>query len=327
MTSATACHICGSGRIVPYMTVSDNGHLRRADVKLSVYRCRDCDIVFLNPPPSPEIGREYFAGAYARNASGNIYYNDDFKERTSLLRLELLSGYPLQGRTLLDVGCGKGQFVSVARQNGWDAWGVEFDGGACDYARQRFGLETVFKGSLDHPALPGAFDVVTLWDVIEHVPDPVGVLRQAASRLRQGGMIVIRTANIRSWAFDRHRARWWAFGCDHRFYFSPHALRLAMGAAGFTVKAVLNREPVERPGKRRSLDISETPPAEALRSLSRSPAKLRKLGDYSRSLARRLVGHWRYGAHYETSIMTVLGTNGLDPRRPCDEMLGQRSKL
>lgn len=307
MIGTTVCHICGSGRIVPFMAATDNGHLRRSDVTLPVYRCRDCDIVFLNPPPPAEIGREYFAEAYAGHAAGNIYYDDGFKERTSQLRLDVLSRYGAPGRTLLDVGCGKGQFVSVARRNGWDAWGVEFDSGACEYARSHFGLQTVLNGSVDHPGLPQPFDVVTLWDVIEHVPDPVEIFRQAVARLRKGGLIVVRTANIRSWAFDRHRAQWWAFGSDHRFYFSPHSLGVAMQRAGLLVLDTLNREPAERPDKQRSRDISETAFGDALLSVSQSPAKVAKIGRYGRNLVRRLAGQWRYGSHYQTSIMTVLG--------------------
>jgi 2-polyprenyl-3-methyl-5-hydroxy-6-metoxy-1,4-benzoquinol methylase len=290
------------------MTVSDNGHLRSHDIRLPVHHCHECDVFFLNPPPPAEIGREYFAEAYAGAAAvGNIYYDDEFKRRTSELRLALLDGYGVAGRKLLDVGCGKAQFVRVAERNGWDAWGVELDEGACNYARAHFGLRTVLNGSLDHPELPEQFDVITLWDVIEHVPDPVGIFRQVEQRLRPGGLVAVRTANIRSWAFDRERTRWWAFGSDHRFYFSPASLTAAMTGAGLAVLDVLNRELVERPDKGRSRDISDTKLGEGLRSMSRHPVKLKKIGRYGRNLIRRYTGEWRYGRHYHTSIMTLIG--------------------
>ncbi len=96
----------------------------------------------------------------------------------SRIRLDTLAERQPPGRRLLDIGCGKGQFVGVAREVGWDAWGVEFDEGAVETARHA-GSQTVFAGSLDHPDLPAVFDVITLWDVIEHLQDPRGVLAQA----------------------------------------------------------------------------------------------------------------------------------------------------
>jgi SAM-dependent methyltransferase len=300
------CPVYGSSQIRPFMTVADNGHLRRADIALPVHRCASCDIFFLNPPPPAEVGQQYFADAYAR-AGSNLYYDDSFKERTSRLRLELITGYGVSAGRLLDVGCGKAQFVDVARKGGWDAWGCELDAGACDYARTHYGLETVVNGMMNHPSLPPLFDVITLWDVIEHVPDPVDVLRQMSSRLRPGGIAVVRTANIRSWAFDRRREHWWAFGSDHRFYFSPASLSYAMVRGGLEVVDVVNREPVERPDKGASKDISETPVSEGLAKVGRNPAKLLKAGRYVQNRVRKTLGRWRHGEHYQTTIMTVVG--------------------
>jgi 2-polyprenyl-3-methyl-5-hydroxy-6-metoxy-1,4-benzoquinol methylase len=289
------------------MIAADNGHLRSQAVRLPVHRCLDCDVFFLNPPPPPEIGRQYFAEAYAGQGTGsNVYYDDAFKERTALARLDLLNRSGAPGRSRLDVGCGKGQFVRAAVRNGWDAWGVELDEGACRYARTVLGLSSVLHGSLDHPELPEAFDVVTLWDVIEHVPDPLGLLRQVERRLSHGGLVAIRTANIRSWAFDRNPRGWWAFGSDHRFYFSPGSLTVALARADLSVARVIDHEAVERPDKRPSRDISETPIRAGLLSLLRQPGKVLKLNRFVHNLYKRRTGLRRFGEHYHTSIMTAL---------------------
>jgi SAM-dependent methyltransferase len=309
-TPVSRCRICGSDRIAFYAMMTDNGHLRRADIKLPVYRCRACDVFFLNPPPPADVGREYFAQAYANEVRGSLYYNNEFKDRVSELRLKLLADYGTTGGTLLDIGCGKGQFVYAARKGGWDAWGVELDEGACEYARRQFGLETVLPGTVADAALPGTFDVVTLWDVIEHVPDPVQCLREAFDHLAPSGLIIVRTGNIRSWSFDRNPSRWWAFGSDHRFYFSPGSLSHALSAAGFRVLDVLNREIVERPDKERGDDIADTPWRHGLAAIRRSPAKLSKAGSYVRNRLVRSRGQRKYGSHYHTSIMTVIARPG-----------------
>ena len=280
------CRLCGSSDIAPFLDVADNGHLRRADVRLSVWTCHGCDVCFLNPFPPAELGAQYFAESYAAPAK-SLYYDDSFKERVSATRLEALGRLKPVGRRLLDVGCGKGQFVGVARRQGWDAWGVEFDAGAVQNAREA-GLTSVYEGSIDHSALPSAFDVITLWDVIEHLQDPRAVLRQTCERLSPGGLLAVRTGNIRSYRFAKNPAKWWAFGVDHRFYFSPASLSNALMATGFSVAEVLNLEPLERPDKAQP-----------------------RLRDDPRHLVRHLLGQLRHGAHYWTSLMTVVARKPL----------------
>jgi hypothetical protein len=87
-----------------------------------------------------------------------------------------------------------------------------------------------------------------------------------------------------------------------------------MNKAGLAVTAVINAEHAERPDKRTTRDISETPVSEGLRAISHSPAKLAKVGKYGLNLVRRVIGDWRYGSHYRMSLMTVVGAKGPDPR-------------
>jgi SAM-dependent methyltransferase len=302
----STCAVCSSPRVRPFMIAPDNGHLRDQDVRLPVYRCADCDLFFLNPPPPGEIGREYFAEQYKTDMAANPYYTDEFKDRVGDIRAKLLEQYGVSAGRLLDVGCAKGHFVRSAKNAGWDAWGVELDEGACEYARTHLGLDTVFAGSVDHPNLPDQFDAVTLWDVIEHVHDPLECLRGVAGKLRESGWLVVRTGNIRSWAFDRNRRKWWAFGSDHRFYFSPGSLTRALELSGFTVVGVLNQEKAERPEKRQAPGLTDTSLSDGLRAIGKSPLKVARVGSYLAAKVRRLAGERKHGEHYMTSIMTVV---------------------
>jgi hypothetical protein len=142
--------------------------------------------------------------------------------------------------------------------------------------------------------------------VIEQVASPLEFLNQAADRLKPNGLIVIRTGNARSWKFDRDRNRWLWFGLTRRAYFSPRSLREALSTSGFRSIDVIDCESTERPGWQPAPDISQTPLAEGVRALTRSPAKLAKAGLYLKYLVRRMKGRWRHGRHYQTSVMTAV---------------------
>ena len=108
---------------------------------------------------------------------------------------------------LLDVGCGSGKAVRRLRELGWDARGLELDPVAVE-AAQAGGLP-VDQGDLSTAGLPeAAFDVVTLSHVVEHVHDPLGLLRECRRVLRPGGRIVVVTPNAGSWLHKRYGARW-----------------------------------------------------------------------------------------------------------------------
>ena len=101
-------------------------------------------------------------------------------------------------RKLLEIGCGNGSFLDRMRAKGWDVQGVEVDGKAAKVASNVFGLR-VFIGTLHQAAFPDDyFDAITLSHVIEHVHDPISLLKECRRVLRPRGCVVIITPNIES---------------------------------------------------------------------------------------------------------------------------------
>ena len=147
---------------------------------------------------------------------------------------------------LLDVGCGFGHFVRWAGDHGWDAWGVEAD----EWGAKR--TETagrVFR-SIDDVQHLAPFDVVTMWDVLEHVVHPLGLLDRLRSILAPRGRLLVVTPNFASmklrWSFYRHRPDRFAAVIrphEHVIQFTTQGLVLAFRRSGFVDVKVLNPPP------------------------------------------------------------------------------------
>jgi 2-polyprenyl-3-methyl-5-hydroxy-6-metoxy-1,4-benzoquinol methylase len=153
--------------------------------------------------------------------------------RRHLEPLERLTG-PANGRRLLDVGCHIGVFLEIAAERGWDAWGVEPSHWAAEQARRR-GLN-VKTGTLSEAGFADhSFDVVTLWDVIEHLSDPRGELEKVNRVLKPGGLLCIHTMDIESPLARLMGRRWPWFMEMHLYYFSRATLSAFLMKTGFQV--------------------------------------------------------------------------------------------
>lgn len=138
--------------------------------------------------------------------------------------------------TLLDVGCGDGEFLAMMRGRGWKVRGVEPDPAAVEVAHERYGLD-VSVGTLEDAALPAAsFDGISLTQVIEHVPDPIALLTECRRVLRAGGRLIVETPNTESWGHQRFKASWRGLETPrHLFLFSLASLRACAQKAGLKI--------------------------------------------------------------------------------------------
>jgi 2-polyprenyl-3-methyl-5-hydroxy-6-metoxy-1,4-benzoquinol methylase len=137
---------------------------------------------------------------------------------------------------LLDVGCGDGGFLHRMHTLGWAPTGLDFDGKAIENAKALYGKSmTVMHTDLLGAGFPeGEFDAVTMNHVIEHVPDPVGVLREARRVLKVGGRLVVTTPNIRSLGHRMFSESWRGLETPrHLQIFTRAAIRACAQKAGF----------------------------------------------------------------------------------------------
>jgi 2-polyprenyl-3-methyl-5-hydroxy-6-metoxy-1,4-benzoquinol methylase len=205
-----------------------------------VARCRACGLVFVRNPPTEEslprfYDREYWEDPERPGYGG--YGEAEPRKRhhfRGLLRsLERLAAPP---GDLLEVGSAYGYFLAEARLRGWRVQGVEPSAHAAAEARDRLGL-AVHRGRLeDLPDAPSSVDVVTMWDVIEHLPRPLRTLRAAAARLRPGGVLAVSTGDVASLSARLHGRNWSLLTPPwHLFYFSRRTLAAMVQRAGLEV--------------------------------------------------------------------------------------------
>ncbi len=198
----------------------------------TIVQCRQCGLVYTNPRPGPHDILDTYQAVedplYVEEREGR-----ELTFEHHLKPLERLTGPP-NGRSLLDVGCYTGVFVEIAARHGWDAWGVEPSHWAAEQAQARG--HYVVQGTLETADLPEAyFDVVTMWDVIEHLTDPRGALQRIHRLLKPGGLMVVHTLDIES-PFARLLSAHWPWLMEmHIYYFSRHTLRTMMEQCGFRV--------------------------------------------------------------------------------------------
>ena len=208
--------------------ISDSRYGRTGDI----YRCRACG--FLECPDLDGVLGHY-QGLVDQD------YEQGRAERALQARqlLATLAPWKPAGR-LLDVGAGSGILVEQALARGYAAKGIEPSEWLQRRAADR-GLP-VYQGTLPHPDLPGPFDLVTLIDVIEHVPDPVGILQKITSVLAPDGLVAVVTPDVRSVAAQLLGFRWWHYRVAHVGYFHRGTLDRALARSG------LERLATFRPG-------------------------------------------------------------------------------
>ena len=202
-----------------------------------IVRCQACGSAFIPAESVPDDLESLYSAEYFQGKKGTGYpgYLRDVAllERNFSRRLRWIESSHRPGR-LLDVGAALGVFLKVAHARGWDPVGVEI---AADCAREasRLAQVPVIAGSFPHVDLPGSFDVITMFDVIEHMRDPLDSFRGAAAALRPGGVLVVETGDIAS-AYARFIGRRWHYldPPQHIFYFTASALIDALRASGFT---------------------------------------------------------------------------------------------
>lgn len=194
-------------------------------------RCTSCGLHYVRPRLKWELILEGYKGATDETFVSQVAFRERTFERC-LERIEAAAQPP--GRRVFDVGAAGGSFLAVAQKRGYQPQGCEPSAWMCGFARERYGLSLRPGTIFDADVKAGSVDLLTLFDVIEHTPDPRAVLVRAHELLAPGGVLAITFPDYASLAARLMGSRWVFLLTVHLYYFEPKTMRRLLEAAGFS---------------------------------------------------------------------------------------------
>jgi 2-polyprenyl-3-methyl-5-hydroxy-6-metoxy-1,4-benzoquinol methylase len=191
-------------------------------------KCKNCHLIYMNPIEKVSKTNEY----YSRAKNNHAPTIRESYLKTAKSQLRLIQKYS-SGTSLLDVGCAQGFFLFNASKAGYITKGIEISQDAAEYARREFDLDVEAKPFEELRLPENRFDVVTLWQVLEHVPYPLMILNEVHRILKPGGLLVVSTPNIEGIPAKVLRKRWWDIKRLHINQFTIKTLSDILRNAGF----------------------------------------------------------------------------------------------
>ncbi len=229
------CNICG---------INDEAFLFYAPER--IVRCNQCGLIYNNPRLDTNslkkiYSKDYFvldSNDYGINykAYANYIGEENVIVSSMQRRMKKVEKYVYRKGRVLDIGCAVGFSLVAAQKLGWEAYGIEFSDFCVNFAKSR--SINVYHGTLNSfNDKEESFDAVTMWDYLEHSPDPLNDLKICRKFLKKGGVIVLSVPNIDSWSFPLLKKNWIGFkNIEHFYYFSRNTMSRLAQLAGLTME-------------------------------------------------------------------------------------------
>lgn len=224
LITAKNCLFCNSHRIKIFYKQGE----------WKIYKCSSCGYIFTNPYPSPNIIHEFYTFDYFKderhiqkffNSDGSLKIAREGEIDYINRIIDIENEFNHRG-SLLEIGAAHGQFLYVMKNRGWDVSGIEISRDACKIAHDVYGIE-LFNGTFLDYLDDKLFDVICMYQTLEHVYQPFEHIEKAYSRLKTGGILVIEVPNV--YSFDMlisKKRRWFSYDLPrHLSHFYPQFLK------------------------------------------------------------------------------------------------------
>lgn len=207
-------------------------------------RCSGCGLVFVDVLLTPDqlaqlYSKDFFDAEQGTRPEWSLLDYEKQREITVhnfLKKFSRIEDVIPRGGKLLDAGCAHGFFLDAIKHR-YDVYGVDISEYAAEYARGKLGLANVRRGAIEDLDMPdGFFQIITMWNTLDHVSYPMEALRRANRLLEHGGILVVYTEDIGCW-LSKVMGRYWFPICPphHLTYFDRKTIRKALDKSGFEV--------------------------------------------------------------------------------------------
>ena len=236
MINESDCNLCGGLKTET---------IEESRFSYKTVKCIACGLVFVTPQPT----RKFLTDAYTEDYF-RPWLQDQRKQRSKMWqsRLNTLRRLSKTKGHLLDVGCGDGLFLELARNDGWLVTGTEISSFAMTYGRDQVGLNIIQGDILEIEFPAKEFAAITMWHVLEHTTSPLETLSKLRGVLKDNGVLIIAVPNLENklsqwlyWLIKGKRLHLFDPGDRelHLFHFNSKTIRLALEKAGFRVVTIL----------------------------------------------------------------------------------------
>jgi 2-polyprenyl-3-methyl-5-hydroxy-6-metoxy-1,4-benzoquinol methylase len=218
------CRLCGESTLISLYHINS----------VTVERCSACGFSQVRERPDEQALSELYSQSYFNHGK---YDGDWSSHKERARRMRCLSRLKVEsGARVLDAGCATGDFMAHGAEQ-FEMWGVDISADAVDQARKRLPdlADHLFSGPLETLSLPeDYFDAIVLWDVVEHLWDPVACLTYLSKVLRQGGVLALSTPNIGAPSARLMGAQWpFMTPPEHLGFFDKGTMHTLLERAGF----------------------------------------------------------------------------------------------
>ena len=244
METLNNCPVCKHDRSNLFISCTDHTVSRET---FQVVQCEACGFRFTNPRPAEsEIGKYYESEEYISHSGTTkglvnkiygIVRNYTIGQKLKLIN-RLTSSHKPGGRSILDIGCGTGEFLYASKQNDWNVTGIEPSEPARKHARENFGIDPILPEGL-YNLKEKQFDVITMWHVLEHVHKLDQTIEQINKILADTGILVVAVPNCNSYDAEKYGAHWAAWDLPrHLYHFTKNDVEKLFGRFRFKLYEV-----------------------------------------------------------------------------------------
>lgn len=197
-----------------------------------VVKCNHCGLIYVNP----RIKSELILNGYSEGSDEAFVSQAKARERTFERCLNIIEKYTKKKKgKILDIGTANGSFLYVAKKRGWEVDGIEPNKWLCEWAKKNYGIEIKSMTLLEQTYPNETFDVITLWDVLEHVDNPLKVLSECQRIIKKDGILIVNYPDIGSWIARIMGRKWFFLLSVHLFYFTPKTIKKMLKKTSFDI--------------------------------------------------------------------------------------------